>query len=129
MRDLSSLAAYIAAGEAVPFAWGTNDCVMFAAGAVLALTGINPLAGIGRWKTERGALRALVRCGGLAAAVSSVLTEIPIAHAHRGDIGAINGERGLLLVVIEGMTLVGPDLRGLSRLPRDQLVQAWSSGS
>ena len=129
MRDLNALATYVAARETVPFAWGLHDCVTFAAGAVLALTGRDPLADIAAWTTERAALRELDRRGGLAAAVSSVLTEIPLAHAHRGDIGAVDGVRGPLLVVIEGMTLVGPDRDGLARLPRTKLVRAWSAGA
>jgi hypothetical protein len=127
MRDLAALAAYVAGREAVPFAWGTNDCVTFAAGAVLALTGRDPLAGIGTWKTERGALLQLRRRGGLIAAVSSVLLPIPLAHAHRGDICAVPGPDGTFLMVAEGITLVGPELAGLKRLPRTAMVNAWSA--
>ena len=126
MRDLSAMAAYIAAREAMPFAWGRNDCVTFAAGAVLALTGRDPLAGIPAWKTERAALIGLKRRGGLAAAVSHVLTEIPTGHAHRGDIGLVPGPDGPFLMVIEGVTLVGPAPERLMRLCRDALIKAWS---
>lgn len=127
MRDLSALAAYIAAREAVPFAWGPNDCVTFAAGALRALTGIDRLNGIPPWNSERAALVFLKRRGGLAAAVSQVLTEIPPAHAHRGDVGIIMGPDGPIMMVIEGMTLVGPGPDGLMRRRRDALVRSWSA--
>ena len=129
MRDLSSLAAYIAAREAAPFAWGSNDCVTFAAGAVLALTGRDPLADLPPWNSERAALIGLKRRGGLIAAVSSVLAEIAVAHAHRGDIGAVMGPDGPFLMVIEGMTLVGPGIDGLFRHRRDALIYVWSAGA
>ena len=125
MRDLASLAAYIAARQDMPFAWGQNDCVTFAAGAVHALTGLDPLAGIARWKTERGAMMALKRRGGLIAAVSSVLPTIALAHAHRGDIAAVEGPDGPYLMVIEGVTLVGPSPQGLDRHPRAAMIHAW----
>jgi hypothetical protein len=41
-------------------AWGTNDCMVWAADCVLAQTGVDDLAAYrGRYKTARGALRAL----------------------------------------------------------------------
>ena len=129
MRDLSALAAYIAGRETVPFAWGSNDCVTFAAGAVRALTGNDPLADIPAWKSERAALIGLKRRGGLAAAVSHVLTEIPAGHAHRGDIGLAMGPDGPFLMVIEGVTLVGPGHDGLFRNRRDALIKSWSAGA
>ena len=126
-RDCGAMAAYIAARTAVPFAWGSNDCVTFAAGAVLALTGRDPLAGIPAWQSERAALIGLKRRGGLFAAVSSVLPQIAPAHAHRGDIGAVMGPDGPFLMMIEGATLVGPALHGLFRHRRDALVCSWSA--
>ena len=129
MRDLNAQAAYIAARENMPFAWGSHDCAHFAAGAIKALTGIDPLAGIAGWTSERGAMAELKRRGGLIEGVSAILDEIPIAWAHRGDIGAVESEAGPLLMVIEGMTLVGPGPTGLVRLPRTYLIATWSAGS
>ena len=128
MRDLGAQAVFIAARDQMPFEWGANDCVTFCAGALQALTGTDPLSGIPSWKDEKTALRALTKRGGLLEAVSGVLQRIPVALAHRGDVGAVQGERGPLLVIIEGLTLVGPDADGLKRLPRSLLIDAWSAG-
>lgn len=38
------LAAFIEARRNMPFAWGTNDCAMFAGDAVIAITGRDPFA-------------------------------------------------------------------------------------
>lgn len=127
MRDYDAWRAWLDQMQEQPFAWGSNDCVTFAAGAVRALTGMDPLRGIGAWKSEVGALRALKRRGGLVAAVSSVLTPVPASMAQRGDIGAVEGPRGPLLVVIEGLTLAGPGIDGIERIGCDRLTQAWSA--
>lgn len=129
MRDLTAQAAFIAARETAPFAWGAQDCVTFAAGAVHALTGNDPLASLPRWSSEREALAELARRGGLIEAVSAVLDELPRAWAHRGDVGAVEVDGGLSLMVIEGLTLVGPGPDGLIRLPRAHMIAAWSAGA
>jgi len=52
------LAEYIEAKRSEPFAWGKNDCMTFAAGAVLVLTGADVLAPLrGRYATAIGAAR------------------------------------------------------------------------
>jgi hypothetical protein len=126
-RDYGALVAYLAAREAMPFGWWTNDCVTYGAGAVLAQTGVDLLAGQAPWTSEARALAAIAALGGLEAIVDAHLPEIPRAHALRGDIGAVIGLRGPLLVVIEGDTLAGPDLKGVRRLPRQYLRKAWSA--
>ncbi len=46
------LAELVEARRRVPFAWGSNDCISFAADAVMALTGVDPLAA---WRGSYGA--------------------------------------------------------------------------
>ncbi len=113
----------------MPFAWGRrgNDCVSFTAGAVLALTGEDPLMNLD-WRSAAQAARLLKRWGGMEAAVSSRLQSIPLAHAHRGDVAAVaHAEHGLMLMVVEGATLVGPGESGLCRAPRERMLRAWST--
>lgn len=129
MRDLDAQVAFIAAKQHEIFDYGTWDCGLLARGAVKALTGEDKLAGIDVWKDEKTAMRYLAKRGGLFAAVSAVLDDIPVSMAMRGDIGAVEGAAGPMLVVIEGMTLVGTGLGGLERLPRRHLVKAWSAGA
>ena len=128
MRDQEALIEFIEAAMRTTFAWGSHDCVTFAAGAIEAQTGRRVLEAVqGGWTDERSARRALARRRGLAAAVGRILSPVPPALAHRGDIGAVHDPRGdLALVVIEGATIVGPGPDGLVRQPRSVLVQAWS---
>ena len=124
-RNYEALLGFIAERSNAPFAWGSNDCVSFAVGAVHAMTGRR--LRVPQWHTERGATRVLKRLGGLEAAADSLLSRIPVARAARGDIGAVRTSRGVLLVVIVGDTVVGPDLDGLRRLSRNVLTAAWSA--
>lgn len=128
MRDLAAQAVWIASKAAEVFDYGKWDCVLLAAGAVLALTGEDRLAGVAAWTDEKSAKRAMASRGGLLKAVSGKLEEVPISLAMRGDIGAIEVGQVPMLVVIEGMSLVGAGLNGLERVHRRHLVMAWSAG-
>ena len=51
-----------------PFAWGSNDCAIFASDCVMAITGQDPApAGLRRHRTAKQAYRAIARHGGLGA--------------------------------------------------------------
>lgn len=132
MRDHDALAPFLEGRRSTPFAYDPTglDCARFAAEAVEAQTGANPLDRLGHaWRTRTGALRVLRTLGGMAAAVDRVLERIEPGHARRGDIGGVPSEGGeLLLVVVEGATLVGLAPSGLQRLPRSAMTCAWSAG-
>ena len=131
-RDYAAWIAYLDGRQAQPFAWGSsaNDCISFAAGAVRALTGRDLIAEAGlSWTTARGAARVLHRVGGISGALDRVLSRMPCARAHRGDVGLAVIEGRESVVVIEGELLAGPGLAGLVRVQRrGVLVQAWSVG-
>ena len=132
-RDYPAWTALIEARSAFGFGYGrepqTQDCVRFAAAAVQALTGRDPLAEISaRWTTARGARRVLRRLGGLGAGVDLVLRPVPLAMARRGDVALVRIGEAESLMVIEGDTLVGPaEPRGLQRLARASAARAWSA--
>jgi hypothetical protein len=129
IRNHDALVAFIEGHERTPFAYGAGglDCVRFAAGAVLAQTGRDPLRAVTRrWTSARGAQLALARSSGMAAAVDGVLRRIDIGEAMRGDIAGVPGDVDLLLTVVEGATLVGLGPDGMQRLPRSSMTHAWS---
>lgn len=133
MRNWPAWTRYIAGHSRTPFAYDAAgiDCGRFAAGAIEALTGRNPLGRLA-WKNATGARMQIARLGkgaGFEAAVSALLTPIPPAHAHRGDIaGVADDALGVRLMVIEGATLVGPGDQGQRRQPRSAMIMAWSAG-
>lgn len=128
-RDYPALFALLERRRARRFSWRSQDCVRFAAAAVKAQTGRDPLAGLPRWRTRREALAAAEAEGGLEAAVDARLKRIPPALAQRGDIAGVPDPLfGVRLMVIEGATLVGPGGHGLERQPRSAMVMAWSAG-
>lgn len=127
-RDPHALIDYLDGRADWLFGYGpapkTHDCARFVSAGVESVTGISPLANFdGAWKTEAGAARVICRYGGMDAAVSTVMTEIPVTLAQRGDVGLTEGDA---LVLIEGATVVGLSDDGQYRLPRQSLIKAWT---
>lgn len=127
-RDAEALAPYLESRAHWTFGYGTgereHDCVRFCDAGVAAVSGRHPLKSFsGTWTTERGAARVLARHGGMAQAVSTVMAEIPVTFAQRGDVGLTTEN---VLVLVEGATVVGLTDTGYLRLPREALTQAWT---
>lgn len=127
-RDPHALIAYLEEREGWVFGYGpepkTHDCARFCGGGVEAVTGENPLKRFtSQWSTRRGARRVLAAHGGMASAVSEVMTPVALTLAARGDVGLTHDGA---LVLIEGDTVAGVTDRGLIRLPRDAVAQAWT---
>lgn len=127
-RDPHALIGFLEDREGWSFGYGpapkTHDCARFCAAGVKAVTGVDPLkAFTGQWTTERGAKLVLARHGGMAKAVSEVMTEIDPRRAQRGDVGLTQDGA---LVLVEGEMVVGVTDRGLIRLPRAALSTAWT---
>ena len=123
------LRAYLAEQADQPFVFGRVDCGSFAGGAVEAMTGQNPHAKVaGKYKTMKGALRALKRAGheDHVAYAASVLTEIenPL-FAQFGDIAVVDSPEGPALGVVVGahIEVRAPHGRGL--VPLTDAVRAF----
>lgn len=114
-----------------PFAWGTHDCVTFAADVAEAMLGQDLLAPFrGRWTTEREAARVLLELGGMRAAVCSVLGPPLASHlqARRGDVVMVEQEPGrLMLAVANGSYWCAPGPHGLI-VKSGCEVAAWEVG-
>lgn len=92
------LAAYLEPLRLRAFAWGEHDCCLFTAGAVLAMTGVDPMPEFrGRYSTAIGAERALRRYGAstLDATLDGKFAPIAPALAQRGDIVMTGGMLGV----------------------------------
>lgn len=124
---MTRLSTLIRARQSAPFAWGTNDCCLFAADAVHAITSRDPMADLrGTYTTERQAMRALHACGGLAGAASDRLGPVVRAdQAQPGDIGLalVAGRRSL--AVCCGAHFMAPGRNGLAVVHVGDVLRAW----
>lgn len=125
----NALIDYLDARRDWAFGYGpepkTHDCARFCGAGVKAVYGVDPIAAFSSsWSTRRGARRVLAAHGGMAAAVSEVMTEIDVTMAKRGDVGMLENEQ---LVLFTGEDLVGlADTIGHLPLPRSLAVRAWT---
>jgi hypothetical protein len=121
------LADLIAKRQTMPFAWGQNDCALFAADCVQAITGQDPApAGLRRHRTAKQACRQLVRHGGLASIASSALGQPrPAAFAQVGDVVLAAAGKRPMLAVCNGCTAMAPGPVGLVQVPIDPQAQCW----
>ena len=122
------LAHWLEAHADARFAYGRMDCALFAAGAVEAMTGVDPAAAFrGAYRSAATSIRALkeIGAGSLEATVDSMFARIPAAFAQRGDLAMHDGSLG---VVIGGdAVFVGGEagLSGLVRIARRQWSASW----
>lgn len=125
------LRAYLAEQADQPFAFGGKDgcdCGSFAGGAVEAMTGENPHAKVaGKYKTMKGALRALKRAGheDHVAYAASVLTEIDPRFASFGDIAVVDSPEGPALGVVFGAHIEVRASHGRGLVPLTDAVRAF----
>jgi hypothetical protein len=120
-----------------PFAWGANDCALFAADGILAMTGVDIAAEFrGKYDSEATALAAIQEvCGG--ATVADAAAHCASVHglvewtyplmARRGDLVVlVNGDRLISgLVHLNGRHAVTPGDHGLVRMPITAVRRSW----
>ena len=95
--------AYMRARADLPFAWGSNDCCLFAAGSVEALTGIECASRFGRYDSAMGAARKVEQFGGLMGLATAVLgPHCPPVMAAVGDVVLVENAGRDLLGVCNG---------------------------
>lgn len=118
-------------GQALPrpFEWGTHDCCLWAADAVLAQTGQDPAADLrGTYADAAGAARALRAVGGLRGAGARCGAPIEPLRAVAGDVGLVRDGRHPLLAVFSGQVWLAVSVRGLITLPQSAASAAWGVG-
>lgn len=110
------------------FAYGDQDCALFAAGAVAAMTGCDPAKDWrGRYRTLNGGLR-LMRAAGYRDHIDMVNRNFASVHpafAGDGDLASVVTPEGDAMGVIMGevIYLTGP--AGAAMKPRTAATMAW----
>lgn len=122
-----ALSNYIAIKRHEPFEYGVNDCCLFAAGAVIEVTGEDPMPEFrGKYDSLKGSLTVIkeIGAGTLEATLDGKFPEVAIGHAQRGDLAFFDGSVG---VVMGGFAYFASD-DGLERVPRAMWDKCWSIG-
>jgi hypothetical protein len=109
-----------------PFEWGTNDCCLFAANAVLAMTGEDYAKPYRGYKTAKGALSRLKDIGVAGVATNALGAPKAPLFAQRGDVVSFETGDGIALGVCIGAKIAAVGQDGLVMLPMSQAIQAWS---
>lgn len=120
-------AGFAAARASMPFSWGRNDCYLFAADAVRAMTGHDFAADLrGTYATTGEAARLMVKLGGLAAIASEALGEsVSPLLAAVGDVVLCENAGRELLAICNGGTALAPGENGMEVLGMDAAIAAW----
>jgi hypothetical protein len=137
------LDAYLRDAATKPFAWGTTDCCLFAADAVLAMTGVDIADDFrGKYGTQAEALAliktvtggttvtdAIVHCAtkfGLMEWLKADGSPCPLM-AKRGDLCAVLNDGNIIAGVIElsGRYVACQGDAGLIRLQLSAIQRAW----
>lgn len=131
------LYAFIAGVRDRPFAWGAHDCILFACGAVAAMTGDDPAREYrGKYDSAKGAAEALRELGKgtLLKTVDSEFKRKPTNLAYRGDliwlagsVGVCMGATALFVGEVRLAEKAGVLMReGLIAVDRTHWQKAWT---
>ena len=105
------------------FAWGENDCCLWAADAVYAMTGVDfakPMRG--EYRTAKQAAKLLKPYGGIKGYLDTLFQRVTIHKAQRGDVVMAQGALG----IVDGSHALFLMKQGLTRLPMTQWTSAWT---
>lgn len=130
--------AFVEQRRAEPFAWGANDCCLFACDGVQSQTGLDPAAKLfrGKYRDSLGAARLVRKHGGIEAIAVKVCGQhgwpelLTPRVAQRGDVVLLDVDTGmecaLGLVVGAEAVFTGPE--GLTFVPLASCRRAWAIG-
>lgn len=132
---VTRLDVYLKARATLPFVFGSNDCCLFAAGAVEAMTGEDLASGFrGKYRTRHGAAQAMKKYAGGGArelmekmAALHGLAEAPPTLLARGSVALIlnDGLESLGIVDLSGTHIAAPGVIGMVRMPLTRAMTGW----
>ena len=131
----SALSDYLLRTEGVRFRYGVQDCGLFVAGAIHAMTGVDVVANLRGYDNRKEAFKRIAAlCGHPTMEAVSVhlaalygIPEVPVLCAQRGDAVMLrSGRRSSLgIVAMHGTEILTPYRDGLLRLPLSHARRAW----
>jgi hypothetical protein len=121
--------AYLEARRGLPFAWGSNDCCTFAAGAVDAITGSTLATDVqANYTDEASAMAYLATFPSLEDAVTHWMQTPSQApnFAGPGDMVLIDGDKGPTIGICLGANVASAGTEaGVSYRPRAKIICCW----
>lgn len=121
------LEAYVESKRSEPFKWGTNDCALFARGAVESILVESSTSDlVMRYRSAAGAMKWLIdhEAEDLWDFVDKHFERIPVKMAQRGDlVGHMTTDKSIG-VCLNGM-FATPSDNGLLFASMDDAVTAW----
>lgn len=113
----------------MPFEWGRNDCALFAADCVEAVTGARLMPNMRGYSDVRDALRLIKGSGGLRSIACHALGGfiLPV-YAKVGDVVLVKVGKREALTICNGGTAIGPGPAGLAAVQMADAVAAWRVG-
>jgi hypothetical protein len=117
--------SFVRERQCMPFEWGTNDCAVFAAAFVHAITGVD-FAPARRHKTELQAARELKKRGGLIGIATAALGDpLPPLMAAVGDVVLSKAGERDMLAICNGATCMAPGPHGIAYLSMATASMCW----
>ncbi len=115
-----------AAHAVAPFAWGVNDCCLYVARTLDAMTGSDLESRILAEYHDEASARALIaRHGSLAAAVTHFLGEPQDVRATRGDVVEIDHDGDPAVGICFGADVYAMGPGGLQKIGRECIRRVW----
>ena len=137
--DTKAYHDYLVAVASKPFAWGSNDCALFAANGIKAITGVDVADDFQGKYTDEASAFALIQkvtggttVGDAAAHCAKKYGMTERANplfAARGDLVVFQAPTGSLvagLVHLNGRHLISVGESGLFRFPISKVQRAWT---
>ncbi|AYA63832.1 DUF6950 family protein [Alteromonas sp. RKMC-009] len=125
------LTQFITGKKHQPFEWGVNDCCLFAADAVLAITGEDPAIQFrNRYSTRLGAARVLKNEGhdNIESAITAMLGEpVPRLSVRRGDVVLVDLNGDMTAGIMFGQVLA-PGEQGIATVSPLDITTVWRVG-
>lgn len=124
MNRLKLLSDYVDETERVPFAYGSHDCLLWVAGAIERITGVDHAA------AYRGRYTSLAEAKGLIGRpllqfVGETFPDIRLSRVSDGDIGAFRQGREWVFGIFIGPFLYVQTRQGIGIRPRSDASKAF----
>jgi hypothetical protein len=120
------LNAEIDAARTRAFAWGSHDCLQFAAACVYAMTGVDHAGPFGTYSTEEEAEALLEAHGEIEGLLTELLgPSVPPMLACEGDVVVTPASSLIGAGICTGQQAVFAAPFGVAFRPRSEILAAW----